>query len=94
MEATILMYFFVALIGASISYLSFRFSKDRKIAKDATVLATIETKLDHIIAEVGVIKRDVKMQEKINSELTERVAKVEESAKQAHKRITELKESV
>lgn len=93
MDTTITMYVLVALIGALISYLSLRLTKEKKIEKDAVILATVITKLDNIIANVEVIKDDIKDQAKWNSGTIERLAKVEESAKQAHKRITEIEGS-
>ena len=94
MGTSISMYLLVALISALISYLGLRFIKDKQIEKSATTLATVLTKLDNIIADVKEIKVDLKDQKKWNNEFTERLAKVEESAKQAHKRISELKEAV
>jgi len=92
MENSMSTYLLVAIFGVLSSYFGNRLIKDKKIEKDATVLATVLVKLDNIIKTVEEIRFEVKVQEKTNRELESRVAKVEMSAKDAHRRISELRE--
>lgn len=91
MDKTTVIYLLAALIGALISYLGFRFIKDQRNKEEVATLATIGAQLERISIDVREIKHDIKAQERVNSELFQRLVKVEESAKQAHKRINELK---
>jgi len=93
MNSSISTYLLVAIFGALSSYFGNRLVKDKKIEKDATVLATVLTKLDNIIKAVEEIRFEVKLQEKTNRDLESRLAKVEVSAKEAHRRINELRAS-
>ena len=93
MNNSISTYLLVAIFGAISSYFGNRLVKDKKIEKDATVLATVLTKLDNIIKAVEEIRFEVKLQEKTNRDLESRLAKVEVSAKEAHRRINELRGS-
>ena len=91
MDTTVTLYALIALMSALIGYFGFRLVKDKKTEKDATVLATVIEKLDNIIKNVENIRLDLKAEEKARGELAERLTRVEESAKQAHKRINDLK---
>ena len=91
MDDSISTYLLVAIFGAVSSYFGNRLIKDKKIEKDATVLATVLTKLDNIIKAVEEIRFEMKNQEKTNRDLESRLAKVEVSAKEAHRRIGELR---
>lgn len=57
--------------------------------KEQTILST---KLDYISKSIDDIKVDLRARAKENAELKERLIKVEESTKSAHKRIDELEE--
>lgn len=76
-----------ALIGILISVLTFSRNRDKDVKSDASESAVIKTKLDNISSGVESIRIDIKANEKRVSELSERVIRVEESTKQAHKRI-------
>ena len=84
-------YLLVAIFGAISSYFGIRFSKDKKIEQDATVLATVLTKLDNIIKAVEEMRVEIKLQERVNSEFNVRLTKVEMSTKHAHRRIAEVR---
>ncbi|MED4546471.1 hypothetical protein P9262_22975, partial [Lysinibacillus sphaericus] len=56
--------------------------------------AVISTKLDSINNGVENIRVDMKVEQKARMDLSERVTRVEESSKQAHKRIDELGDKV
>ncbi|WP_195970398.1 hypothetical protein [Clostridium thermobutyricum] len=57
--------------------------------KEQTILST---KLDYISKNIDDIKVDLRARAKENAELKERLIKVEESTKSAHKRIDEIEE--
>jgi septal ring factor EnvC (AmiA/AmiB activator) len=76
--------------GLIIGYLAFRRDKDNDVRNDASESAVIKTKLDNISSGVDSIRIDMKANEKRVSDLSERVIRVEESSKQAHKRIDKI----
>jgi septal ring factor EnvC (AmiA/AmiB activator) len=78
------------LVGLLIGILTFSRNRDRDVKDEASKSAVIETKLDSINRGVETIQIDMKANEKRLSELSERVIRVEESSKQAHKRIDSL----
>jgi peptidoglycan hydrolase CwlO-like protein len=78
------------LIGLLIGILTFSRNRDRDVKNEASKSAVIETKLDNIGQGVDSIRIDMKANEKRLSELSERVIRVEESSKQAHKRIDSI----
>jgi septal ring factor EnvC (AmiA/AmiB activator) len=75
------------LVGLLIGILTFSRNRDRDVKTEASKSAVIETKLDSINRGVETIQIDMKANEKRLTELSERVIRVEESSKQAHKRI-------
>lgn len=86
---------FCTLLGALIGFLTFTRNRDRDVRTDASESAVIRTKLDNINSGVESIRIDIKANEMRVSELSERVIRIEESSKSAHKRIDNLeKESV
>ena len=60
-------------------------------AQDAGQLARIETTLDGVRNGVDDIRIEMRAQQQQINGMSERVARVEESAKNAHRRIDELK---
>jgi septal ring factor EnvC (AmiA/AmiB activator) len=79
-----------AIGGLLIGFLTFNRSRDNDVKNDASENAVIKTKLDSISAGVSNIQIDIKANEKRMNELSERVIRVEESSKQAHKRIDSI----
>ena len=73
-----------------------RFSKDRDkdVRSSASEQAVINTKLDVISNGVDSVRVDLKMLEKEQSRIMERVTRNEEKADSAHKRIDKLEERV
>lgn len=83
------------LLGALIGFLSFTRNRDKDVRTDASESAVIRTKLDAINNGVENIRIDIKANEKQVVALGERVTRVEESSKQAHKRLDNMeKESI
>jgi septal ring factor EnvC (AmiA/AmiB activator) len=78
------------VLGLLIGFLAFKRERDNDVRNDASESALIKTKLDNINAGVESIRIDIKANEKRVSDLSERVIRVEESSKQAHKRIDTL----
>lgn len=75
------------VIGALIGFLSFNRNRDKDVRVDAAESAVIRTKLDNINSGVDAIRIDIKGNENKISSLTETVIRIDESTKQAHKRI-------
>ena len=91
----------VVAFGAFIAYLNFKKSgtKDNKqeatdnaniVKQEATTSAIISTKLDFITRGVDNIQLDIKSQNSRFDNISERVTRIEESTKQAHKRIDNI----
>lgn len=76
-----------AIGGLLIGFLTFNRSRDKDVKTDASESAVIRTKLDNISSGIDSIRIDIKTNERRVSELSERVIRVEESSKQAHKRL-------
>lgn len=81
-----------AISGAVISYLTFQRNKDNAIRAETREDAETKAKLDYISKGVDDIRLDIKSQDRKIEGLTERVTRLEESTKQAHKRINDIKE--
>ena len=77
-------------IGFLISVVSFTKNRDKDIGNTAAERAVTNTKLDTIHSSVESFRIDFKLEQKERSLLSERVARVEESADSAHKRIDSL----
>jgi peptidoglycan hydrolase CwlO-like protein len=78
-------------VGAFVvGYLAFKRERDNDVRTEASDTAVIRTKLDNISSGIDSIRIDIKANEKRLSELSERVIRVEESSKQAHKRIDKI----
>lgn len=93
----------IAIFGLFITILSVSFaiyfglksckrSDNSEVEKKATETATVNVKLDQIGSDVRDIKYDITGVKKDFQALSERVVKVEESAKQAHHRIDDVVE--
>lgn len=78
---------FCTLSGVLIGFLTFNRNRDKDVKSDASESAVIKTKLDNISSGIDSIRIDIKANEKRVSELSERVIRIEESSKQAHKRL-------
>jgi septal ring factor EnvC (AmiA/AmiB activator) len=78
------------VLGVLIGFLGFKRERDKDVRSDASQSAVIQTKLENIDQGVRSIQIDMKANEKRVNELNDRVIRVEESSKQAHKRIDHL----
>ena len=76
--------------GFIFSFLRYAKGRDKDIQQEAQREAIINVKLDNISVGVQSLHADIKTEQKARAELSERVAKNEESTRQAHKRIDEI----
>ncbi len=78
---------FVAGMGVLIAYLTYQSRKSNATKSDTKENAELKAGLDYIRKGVDDIRIDLRANEKQMNVLSERVTRVEESNKQAHKRI-------
>jgi hypothetical protein len=78
------------MFGGLIGFLSFNRSRDKDVKTDASQSAVIQTKLENIDQGVRSIQVDIKANERKTNELSVLIARVDESAKSAHKRLDVL----
>ncbi|MEL4106769.1 hypothetical protein AAFA46_08040 [Oscillospiraceae bacterium WX1] len=81
----------IAVIGCFVGLGGWLAGRDKKIANDAEWKGAVNAKLDAIRTDIGGVSGDLKCLQTTLAEHGERLIAVEESAKQAHKRIDELK---
>lgn len=72
------------------AYLAFSRNKKRDDEGQGQQLGTIQSDLGYVKSGIDDIKKEQREQRSINQSLGERVTAVEESTKQAHKRIDHL----
>jgi septal ring factor EnvC (AmiA/AmiB activator) len=84
----------IAVAGLLLSYLSYQLARTKEIKSDGQESAELKAELGYIRKGVDDIRIDLKANEKNIAHLTERVAKVEESAKSAHRRLDIIEKGV
>ena len=80
----------IAIVGCFVGLAGWLHSRDSKISNDAEWKGNVNAKLDMAI---GLRKDHDELEEKHNSN-TERIGRVEESTKAAHRRIDTLEQKV
>ena len=85
-ELTIL----IAILGFLISYQTYQLNKNKESKSDVKQNTRIETQLGHIGKGVDDIRIELKANEKEIGRISERVTRVEESTRSAHKRIDRI----
>jgi len=80
----------VVAIGVIIAFLSFKRGNIKDIRQDTKDSAVVSTKLDFITQGVNSIQIKIESQDSKFNALSERIIRVEESSKQAHKRINDI----
>lgn len=84
----------VSVLGLIIAYQTYQLNRQKDVKSDtreeAKHDAKLQTRLDYISKGVDDIRIDLKANEKQMIALGERVTRVEESNKQAHKRIDKI----
>ena len=78
------------VFGIVIGFLTFGRNRDKDVRVDATRNAVIETKLDNINQSVNSIAVDLKASDQRWTNTDKEVARIDEIAKSAHKRIDAL----
>ncbi|MEX0417684.1 hypothetical protein [Bacillus sp. C30] len=77
----------LAVLSLAISYFGYTLNKSKSIKVDGQQSAEVKAELGYIRKGVDDIRIDLKASEKQMVALGERVTRVEESTKQAHKRL-------
>ncbi|MBG9548363.1 hypothetical protein [Cytobacillus firmus] len=80
----------IAVSGLIISFLAYQFNRQKELKSDTREDGEIKAQLGYISKGVDDIRIELRASEKQIGALGERVTRVEESAKQAHKRIDNL----
>lgn len=80
----------IAIGSFLLGIFTFNRNRDKDVKSDASESAVIRTKLDNISQGVESIRIDIRANEQRVRDLSDRVVRVEESSKQAHKRIDTL----
>ncbi|PGQ12003.1 hypothetical protein COA08_01520 [Bacillus cereus] len=80
----------IAIASALIGYFSYSLNRSKEIKSDGQQGAEMKAKLEYISKGVDDIRIDQKASEKQMISFGERITRVEESSKQAHKRLDNL----
>ena len=94
MEQTLLTVLSVvsAVCAIVFGYIAFVRNRDKDKEADVKADATVLTEIGYIKGGIDDIKAEQREQRKTNTEFVSRLTAVEESAKQAHKRIDRIEE--
>lgn len=84
----------IAVLSLIISYLAYSLNRTKELKADSQESAELKTELGYIRKGVDDIRIDLKANEKQMIALGERITRVEESSKQAHKRIDNLEKEL
>lgn len=76
----------IAIVGCVVGVMGFFAGRDKRITTDAKWRGSVDAKLDLIIG----LRTDVDRLDRTLNNHSERLAKVESSAQQAHRRLDEL----
>jgi hypothetical protein len=77
----------IAVLGVTISFLSYSLKRQNQTKSETREDANTRAQLDYISKGVDDIRIDLRANERQMAVLGERVTRVEESSKQAHKRL-------
>ncbi len=80
----------IAVASALIGYFTFQRNRDKDVKSSAAESAVLTTKLDAIGQGVESIRVDMKVSERTIASISERVIRVEEGVKQAHRRVDKI----
>lgn len=80
----------IAIASALIGYFSYSLNRSKEIKSDGQQGAEMKAKLEYISKGVDDIRIDQKASERQMVSFGERITRVEESSKQAHKRLDNL----
>lgn len=91
MNAAAIIALVVGAVGIVFSFVTLLRNKKKDDTEEGKASGAIMSDIGYIKAGVDDIKAEQKEQRKMNMDIERRLTSVEESAKQAHKRIDELK---
>ena len=80
----------IAIASALIGYVAYSLNRSKEIKSDGQQGAEMKAKLEYISKGVDDIRIDQKASERQMVSFGERITRVEESSKQAHKRLDNL----
>ncbi|HWO98770.1 MAG TPA: hypothetical protein VNM45_21140 [Bacillus sp. (in: firmicutes)] len=86
--------FLIPIASFLIGLLSFSHNRGKDVKNDAVKSSVIEAKLDNISQALDLIKVDLRANDQRWNSLSDRLVRVEESPKQAHKRLDNLMNKV
>lgn len=78
------------VLGAIISYLTFQRNKTKDTKEEIQGLTKLQEESKYVVKGVDEIRYNLRDMNKNMSDMNERLIRVEESCKQAHKRIDKL----
>lgn len=84
----------IAIASAVIGYFSYSLNRSKEIKSDGQQGAEMKAKLEYISKGVDDIRIDQKASERQMVSFGERITRVEESAKQAHKRLDNVEKEI
>ncbi|EJS63485.1 hypothetical protein [Bacillus cereus] len=84
----------IAIASVVIGYLTYALNRSKEIKSDGQQGAEMKAKLEYISKGVDDIRIDQKASERQMVSFGERITRVEESAKQSHKRLDNLEKEV
>lgn len=83
----------IAIVGCFVGLAGWLSGRDKKISSDGEWRGTVNSKLDTIHTDITGIGIDLKCTQDLLAKHGERLTAVEASARQAHKRLDEFKQS-
>lgn len=92
MEVSTIVAMIAALSGIALGWIGRTSTFKQEVAQEAGNGAVLRTDVEYIKRGVDDIRADVRVQGQRTDALAERVTRVEESTKQAHKRIDKIEE--
>jgi septal ring factor EnvC (AmiA/AmiB activator) len=78
------------VFGALATFLTLKRNYTADTKEETTNFTKVETKIDYISKGVDDIRLDIKAQDRKISDINERLVRVEESTKSAHKRLDSI----
>lgn len=90
MEVNIIIGMVCTIIGLVVSYAVFSHNRDKDTKNEGRETGTILTEIGYIKANTDEIKQEQRTQRETNTEFFTRIATVEASTKQAHKRLDRI----
>lgn len=82
----------ISVLGVVIAFLGYQLNKSKEIKSDGRESAELKAELGYIRRGVEDIKIDLRVNNEQLQAFGERLTRVEESTKQAHKRINKLEQ--